>query len=65
MMLVLSVVAALAWVLYDWKMLSLDNTDVNTWIAILALSIVLGIGMGWSHVRRMLSGQLDVDEVDS
>lgn len=64
-MLVLSVVAALAWVLYDWKMLSLDNTDVNTWIAILALSIVLGIGMGWSHVRRMLSGQLDVDEVDS
>ncbi|WP_270729536.1 DUF6524 family protein [Shimia sp. Alg240-R146] len=64
MVLVLSVVAALAWVLYDWNMLSLDNTDVNTWIAILALSIVLGVGMGWSHVRRMLSGQLDVDEVD-
>ncbi|MGR3713164.1 MAG: DUF6524 family protein [Shimia sp.] len=64
MFLVLAVVCALAWVLYDWKMLTLTNTDFNTWIAILALSIMLGIGMGWSHVRRMLSGQIDVDEVD-
>ncbi len=64
MVLVLAVVAALAWVLYDWNMLSLQNTAQNTWLAILALSIVLGIGMGWSHVRRMLSGQIDVDEVD-
>ncbi len=64
MMLVLSVVAALVWVLYDWNMLSLDNRDLNTWIAILALSIVLGIGLGWSIVRRMLSGQYDMDDVD-
>ncbi|WP_197918823.1 DUF6524 family protein [Thiosulfatihalobacter marinus] len=64
MLLVLSVVAALVWVLYDWNMLSLDNRDLNTWIAILALSIVLGIGLGWSIVRRMLSGQYDMDDVD-
>ncbi|SHI78787.1 hypothetical protein SAMN05444000_10363 [Shimia gijangensis] len=64
MFLVLSVVAALVWVLYDWNMLSLENQDINTWIAILALSIVLGIGLGWSIVRRMLSGQVDMDNVD-
>jgi len=64
MILVLAVVASLTWVLYDWNMLSLESADQNIWIAILALSIVLGIGMGWSHVRRMLSGQIDVDEVD-
>ncbi|MGX9350733.1 DUF6524 family protein [Shimia sp. W99] len=65
MLLVLAVVAALVWVLYDWNMLDLDNRDMNTWIAILALSIVLGVGLGWSIVRRMLSGQYDMDDVDS
>ncbi|GAA6181898.1 MULTISPECIES: DUF6524 family protein [unclassified Shimia] len=65
MFLVLAVCAAVAWVLYDWKMLSLDNSAVNTWLAILSLSIVLGIGLGWSIVRRMLSGQLDVDDVET
>lgn len=65
MFLVLAVVAALVWVLYDWGMLDFDNPALNTWIAILALSIVLGIGLGWSIVRRMLSGQYDMDNVDS
>lgn len=65
MFLVLAVVAALVWVLYDWNMLNLDNPDSNTWLAILALSIVLGIGLGWSVVRRMLTGQYDMDNVDT
>lgn len=64
MLLVLSVVAALLWVLYDWGWLNLTNTDVNTWLGIFALSAVLGIGLSWSHIRRALSGQADMDDVD-
>ncbi|MDV4145453.1 MULTISPECIES: DUF6524 family protein [Shimia] len=64
MFLVLSVVGALIWVLYDWEMLSLQNPDLNTWLGIFALSAVLGIGLGWSIVRRMLSGQFDTDDVE-
>jgi Family of unknown function (DUF6524) len=64
MFLVLAVVASLLWVLYDLGLLSLDNTDVNLWLGILALSAVLGIGLSWSHVRRRLSGQLDMDDLD-
>lgn len=64
MFLVLSVVASLLWVLYDLGLLQLDNTDTNVWLGILALSIVLGIGLNWSHVRRQLSGQSDMDDVD-
>jgi len=64
MILVLSVVAALLWVLYDFGLLSLDNTDLNVWLGIFALSVVLGIGLSWSHVRRALSGQADMDDVD-
>lgn len=64
MVLVLALVGALLWVLYDHGLLSLDNQDVNVWLGILALSIVLGVGLSWSHVRRALSGQADMDDVD-
>ena len=64
MALILSVVAAMLWVLYDFGLLSLDNSDVNTWLGIFALSVVLGVGLGWSHVRRRLSGQADIDDID-
>jgi hypothetical protein len=62
--LILSVVAALLWVLYDLGLLELNNNDLNVWLGILALSAVLGVGLGWSHVRRSLSGQADMDDLD-
>ena len=64
MFVVLAVVGALLWVLYDFGLLSLENYDVNVWLGILALSIVLGVGLSWSHVRRVLSGQSDMVDVD-
>jgi hypothetical protein len=64
MFLVFAVFAALIWVLYDREVLSLANSDLNVWMGILALSLVLGIGLSWSFVRRALSGQFDVDETD-
>jgi hypothetical protein len=63
-LLVTAVVAALLWVLWDWGWLSLDDPDLSLWIGIFAVSLVLGIGMSWSFVRRALSGQYDVDDAD-
>lgn len=62
--LVLAVIGALLWVLYDFGWLTLENRTGNIWIGLLALSLVLGIGLSWSHVRRRLSGQADMDDVD-
>jgi hypothetical protein len=62
--LVLALVGALLWVLYDMGLLDLQNSSLNTWLGLLALSVVLGIGLSWSHVRRALSGQADMDDVD-
>lgn len=62
--LVTAVVAALLWVLYDYGLLSLDNSSKNVWIGILALSVVLGVGLSWSFVRRSLSGQVDINDSD-
>lgn len=64
MILVLAVVGALVWVLYDLGILRLDNSSLNVWLGLGALSLVLGIGLSWSHVRRALSGQSDVDDID-
>ncbi len=63
-LLVTALVAALLWVLWDWGWLSLDDPDLSLWIGLLAVSLVLGIGMSWSFVRRALSGQYDVDDAD-
>ena len=64
MFLVAAVFAALIWVLYDRDLLSLNNSDLNIWMGLLALSLVLGIGLSWSLFRRALTGQYDVDEID-
>ncbi len=64
MMLVLAVVSAALWVLYDLGVLRLDNSSLNVWLGLVALSFVLGIGLSWSIVRRGLSGQADVDDVE-
>lgn len=64
MILILALVGALLWVAYDFGLLDLQNRTLSTWIGILALSLVLGIGLSWSIVRRRLSGQADVDDVE-
>lgn len=64
MVLVAALVAALLWVLVDYRIIRLDDPGLNTWIGLVALSFVLGVGLSWSMVRRRLSGQVDVDDVD-
>lgn len=64
MALVAAIFAALFWVLIDFGVLALDNRNLNVWLGLLVLSLVLGIGLSWSLVRRRLSGQADVDDVD-
>ena len=64
MILILAVVGTVIWVLFDQGVISLDNPTINTWIAIFALSVVLAIGLSWSIVRRRLTGQADVDDID-
>jgi hypothetical protein len=64
MLLILALVGALLWVAYDFGLLDLQNRALTMWIGIFALSLVLGIGLSWSIVRRKLSGQADVDDVD-
>ena len=62
--LVLALIAAILWVLVDRGWLSLEDKTFMTWIGLIALSLVLAIGLSWSRVRRVPSGQVDMDDVD-
>jgi hypothetical protein len=62
MLLILALLAAAGWVLWDRGLLEVAGDDLPVWLGILAVGLVLGIGMSWSILWRRLSGQIDVDE---
>ena len=62
--LVSAIVASAIWVLIDQELISLEESDRRTWVALIGLSFVLGIGLSWSHIRRAISGQYDMDDID-
>jgi len=64
MLTIAAIFGCTVWVLVDWGVLSLGNTDLNLWLGILVLSLILGIGLSWSIVQRRVTGQYDVDEFE-
>ncbi|MGB5261782.1 MAG: DUF6524 family protein [Gammaproteobacteria bacterium] len=54
----------LVWMVIDWGWISADSVEAMTWIFQVILCGVLAIGISWSHIRRRMTGQVDVDEVE-
>lgn len=63
--LALLVAAALIWLFVSWGWIDLANAGALTWVTLVVTAIVLAVGLSWSHIRRRLSGQADVDEIES
>jgi uncharacterized membrane protein len=58
------VLGAIIWLLIDIGLLKLDSVSAITWVFLVGLSIVLAVGVSWSHVWRRLTGQINVEDVD-
>lgn len=56
-------VAIIIWALIDIGLISIEQPTVFVWLLELFIAAILCLGMSWSHIRRRLSGQVDVDEV--
>lgn len=56
--------AAFIWLFVDMGWLSMESTGIMTWMALVVVSLILAVGMAWSHVKRRITGQLNVDDVD-
>ena len=55
---------SLLWMVIDWGIIPVDSVQIITYIILTLLSLVLAIGLSWSHIRRRLSGQVDVNDTD-
>lgn len=54
----------LIWLLVDQGWLALENQRTLSYVLLTMISAILAVGLSWSHVRRRLTGQFDVDETD-
>ncbi|MEM7614312.1 MAG: DUF6524 family protein [Pseudomonadota bacterium] len=43
--------------------MSFENPTILTWLGLVVLSLIMGVGLTWSIIRRRLTGQMDVDDV--
>lgn len=55
-----ALIAAFVWWLVSVGIVATDHRTF-TWIALVAVGVVLGIGMGWSIVRGKATGQVETD----
>ena len=56
-------IASIFWLLYTLGLFAIGNGFLLGWFINLGVAFLLAIGMSWSHIRRKLSGQQDVDDV--
>ena len=59
-----ALLGVLVWLLVDYQIIDLAQGSVLSVIAEIVLATIMAIGISWSHIRRRVSGQLDVDDVD-
>lgn len=65
LLLVLGLFATVIGGLVYYEVVSANFDDVFVTIILIFISLLLAIGMSWSHVRRRLSGQVDTDDVET
>lgn len=54
----------LIWVVIDLFNIPSENLNLLIYLFLTGLAGVLSAGISWSHIRRRMTGQLDVDEAD-
>lgn len=62
--LALAVSSTLVWLFIDQGWMSAQNYTALTWILLIVIGTILGIGISWSHIRKKLTGQFDTDDVE-
>jgi hypothetical protein len=63
LVLLMAIFAAIVWWMVSVGWLDVANGSVMAWVVLTILALVLGFGMSWAHIRRRVSGQTSVDEV--
>lgn len=62
MVLVAGILAALAWFLYDRRVLQAGDATALAHVVLVALGLLLAVGMSWGILRKGMTGQVDVNQ---
>ena len=63
LVIVAAILATLVWLLVDMGWLGFNSVTSISWVILVCLSVILAVGLSWSHIWRRLSGQFEVDQV--
>lgn len=64
LMLGVMLLSGVVWLLVDIGWLNVASMSNATWVALFCISVLLAVGLSWSHVWRRLTGQFEVDSDD-
>ena len=53
------------WVLVDLGLINATEPTVLSYVLLILVSLVMAIGISWSHVRRRVTGQSDIDDLET
>ena len=56
--------SAIVWFFSDLGWLSIDSPSSMSWIILIIVSLILAAGMAWSHIKRRVTGQYNIDDMD-
>ena len=56
-------IGTFVWLMTSYGVLEVESSTAITWAALISLAALLAIGMSWSHIRRRMTGQVDVDDI--
>lgn len=63
--LVASLFAVLVWMLFFYDVIKRGSMSTIAWLVLVGVAVVLAVGMSWAHVRRRVSGQATVDDIEN
>ncbi|MQX36042.1 DUF6524 family protein [Roseospira navarrensis] len=62
--LLVALFAILLWVIVTYTGANLQGEPL-IWIGLVVVATIMAVGMSWSHIWRRITGQLDVDDVET
>lgn len=65
LLLAAALIGGIVWWLTDINLVAIGSVAVLTWVILVCLSLLLSIGLCWSHLWRRLTGQYEVDDNDT
>ena len=54
----------LVWLIIDIGIIPANSVRAVSYLVLIVFCAILATGISWSHIRRRISGQVDVDEVE-